>query len=304
VNHVMESFGYLVAKVIGMAVGATRGKRRLGKLIKPIRERSGRKIEEVAKLTFCSRQTVQRLENGEALPSPVRLAGILGAIGATDEERAEAESLWQVANAETQTIQYAHELTPKYRRFRMDETEATLERTLDTVMLPGLLQTSDYASAVSRGRKRLERSPDWEKRAGDERRDRRALLEREVDPLHLHALIHETVLTTIIGGPDVMGAQLDHLLEAGKRSTVTIQIVPRDFGAHGAMTGPFYVLSFPDDDEPDSAYAESVTGLDTVEKPEDVAGLVDIWQAIADNAPTPAESATIIKSARDEVIKR
>ncbi|GAB3493653.1 helix-turn-helix domain-containing protein [Amycolatopsis cihanbeyliensis] len=281
-----------------MAVGTTRGKRRLGRFVKPIRQRSGRKPDEVAKLAVCSRQTVQRLESGDALPSLGRLSAILGVIGATDEERAHAEQLWQVANADTTTIQHAENLSAKYRRFRMDEAEAVKERTLDTVIVPGLLQTPEYAAEIARGRKRLDRSTDWEKHAGDERRDRQALLLRDRNPLVLHALIHEAALHTVVGGPEVMAAQLDLLITMSELPHVTIQIVPLDHGAHGAMTGPWFLLSFPEDDEPDSAYAESVTGLDTVEKPEDVAGLSDIWEAIAATAPSPQRSAEIIESAK------
>lgn len=288
-----------------MAVGTTRGKRRLGRFVKPIRLRSGRKPEEIAVLAVCSRQTVHRLETGDALPSLGRLSAILGVIGATDEERAYAEQLWQIADAATATIQHADSLTAKYRRFRLDEAEASRERTLDTVIIPGLLQTPDYAAAISRGRKRLEQGfPEWEHRAGEERRERQALLMRAPEPLALHALIHEAAVRTIVGGPVVMGAQLDHLLAATELPNVTVQIVPFDYGAHGAMTGPLFLLSFPEEDDPDSVYAESVIGLDTVEKPEDVAGLADIWQAITDSAPSPAKSATIIKSARDEVNAR
>jgi transcriptional regulator with XRE-family HTH domain len=287
-----------------MAVGTTRGKRRLGRFVKPIRLRSGRKPEEIAVLAVCSRQTVHRLESGDALPSLGRLSAILGVIGATDEERAHAEQLWQIADAATATIQHADSLTAKYRRFRLDEAEASRERTLDTVIIPGLLQTPDYAAAITRGRKRLQKAVDWEKRAGDERRDRQSLLVRTPEPLELHALIHEAAVRTIVGGPAVMVAQLNHLLAMTELPNVTVQVVPFDFGAHGAMTGPVFLLSFPEEDEPDSAYAESVTGLDTVEKPEDVAGLADMWQAVNDSAPTPEQSATIIKSARDEVNAR
>lgn len=98
-----------------------------------------------------------------------------------------------------------------------------------------------------------------------------------------------------------MIAQLDHLLTMAKRPNVTIQVVPFGFGAHGAMTGPWFLLSFPEPDEPDAAYTESVTGMDTVEKPEDVAALSDIWQAIAKAAPSPTRSTEIIRRARDEL---
>lgn len=98
-----------------------------------------------------------------------------------------------------------------------------------------------------------------------------------------------------------MAAQLDHLLAMGELPNVVIQVVPFGFGAHGALTGPMLLLGFPEDDEPDSAYAESATGLDTVEKAEDVAALSDTWHEIASRAPSPEESTEIIRRMREEV---
>ena len=255
----------------------------------------------MAEKAVCSSQTVTRLLSGGSLPSRQRFATILAVIGATDQEREQAFQLYRVADVDTAVIEHAGELTAKYLRFRMDEAEAVKERTIDTVIVPGLLQTPEYAAAISHGRRRLDRGHDWEKRAGDERRDRQALLLREPEPLALHTLVHEAALRTVIGGRENMTAQLDHLLTMAKRPNVTIQVVPFGSGAHGAMTGPWFLLTFPEPDEPDSAYAESVTGMDTVEKPEDVAALSDIWQAIAKAAPSPTRSAEIINKVRAEV---
>jgi transcriptional regulator with XRE-family HTH domain len=284
-----------------MAVGTTRGKRRLGRFVRPILERSGLKPDQVAKQAVCSSQTVNRLLYGNALPSRQRFETILEVIGATDAEREQAFQLYEVADTDTAVIEDADAPSAKYRRFRMDEAEATLERTLDTVVIPGPLQTPEYITAIARGRRPLLRSADWEQRAGDERRDRQALLLRDPSQLTLHALIHEAALHTVVGEPKIMIAQLDHLLAMIKLPNVTIQVVPYGFGAHAAMTGPWLLLSFPEPDEPDTAYAESITGLDTIEKPNDVAALLKIWQAIAKAAPSPSRSTEIIKKIRDEM---
>lgn len=287
-----------------MAIGTTRGKRRLGRFVKPIRQRSGRKPEDVAELAVCSKQTIQRLESGHALPSRSRLSAILGVIGATDTERSEAERLWQVADASTMGIQHADDLTAKYRRFRLDEAEASRERTLDTVIVPGLLQIPEYAAAIAHARQRLERSPGWEQHAGAERSERQALLDCDPDPLELHALVHEGALRTIIGGAEIMTAQLEHMLDMVERPNVTVQVVPFDHGAHGAMTGPWFLMNFPEDDESDAAYTESMTGMENVGDSDDVVRLAEVWQAIADTAPSPTRSADMIVGIRKEVQSR
>lgn len=282
-----------------MAVGTTRGKRRLGRFIKPIRVRSGRKPEEIATLAVCSKQTVYRLESGDALPSLHRFTTVLGLIGATEEERRRALHLWEIADGDTAVIEHAGDMPANYRRFRMDECEAVRERTLDTVIVPGMLQTADYAAEIHRAaRVRTGRqfSDSW---AGDERRDRQSLLFRPDRPLALHSLIDEAVLRRMIGGPSVMAAQLEHLLTMGREPGITIQVVPFAYGAYGAMSGPVTIFTFPEDGEPDSAYLEYVAGGESREDEGDVAGLSAVWHEIADAAPSSEESADIIRSARD-----
>src|SRR5262245_57055965 len=119
-----------------MAVGTTRGKRRLSRFVRPILERSGLKPNQVAKEAVCSPQTVNRLLSGNALPSRQRFDTILGVISATNEERDQAFQLYEVADTDTAVIEPADAPSAKYRRFRMDEAEASRERTHDTMIVP------------------------------------------------------------------------------------------------------------------------------------------------------------------------
>lgn len=282
-----------------MAVGTTRGKRRLGRFIKPIRLRSGLSADEVAKRTICSRQTVTRLESGDNLPRIHLFTTLLGVIGATPAEREEALKLWEVADANMSLIERAHDLPAKYLRFRLDESEAVLERTLDSTVVPGMLQTSDYALANSPGLQYGETSEDWDRQA-DERRERQQLLMRDPNPLRLHALIDEAALRRLVGGPAAMAAQLDHLLRMGQKPNITIQIIPFSFGAYGAI-GPVVLLSFPEKDEPDSLYLDGVTSMQTVVDPKDVAALSAVWNGVAAAAPSAERSAEIIQEVKDSL---
>lgn len=284
-----------LTRVVFVAVGTTRGKRRLGRYVKPIRLRSGLTAEQVAERASCSAHTVYRLESGEALPSRTRIAAILAVIGTTDEERTTAWQLWEVADVDGGLIGHAEDLPVKYRRFRMDESEAASERTLDMVVVPGLLQIPDYATALSAGAHRLIKSDGWQERAGDERNERQALLSR-AEPLGYHALIGQSVLCNMVGSHDVMVRQLDHLLTMAERPHVTIQVVPQDFGAHGAMSGPIQLLRFSDDEE--IGYAESVIGVESVQDPAAVAVLVNVWEDVASAVPSPERSAELIMNER------
>jgi transcriptional regulator with XRE-family HTH domain len=283
-----------------VAVGTTRGKRRLGRYLRPMFERSGLKIEEVATAARCSRQTVSRLFSGDHLPRFHLFTTLLTVLKVTDDERAKALELWEVADADTYMIEHAQDLPGSYMRFRMDESEARLERTLNTVIIPGLLQTAAYASAKADASKLLHAGWDPEREAA-ERRDRQGLLRRADRPLGLHALVDEVALRRLVGGPDVMAEQLDHLLTAGRLPNVTIQVIPFTAGAYGAMSGPLWILTFPEDDEPDAAYVESLTGVATVEDEANVAALSAVWDGAAAAALSPTKSATFIRKKKKKV---
>src|SRR5687767_12366592 len=128
-----------------MAIGSTRGKRRLGRHIRPILERSGLKVDEVVKASRVSRPTIVRMLSGDALARWPTLAMVLDVIGATPEEKTRALQLWEVADVDPYAIEHARDLPSGYKRFRMDELEAVRERSLDPALITGLLQTAGYA---------------------------------------------------------------------------------------------------------------------------------------------------------------
>jgi hypothetical protein len=168
------------------------------------------------------------------------------------------------------------------------------------VIVPGYLQTAEYAAEIWRGARRLTRS-DSETVAASERQERQELLTRKENPLELHALIDEVALCRMIGGPDVMAAQLDHLLTASGRPNVTIQVLPFGLGAYGPLTGALVLLGFADPDEPGLAYLEYIAGGQTVENEDGVAMLSAVWDDVAAAAPSPRQSKRLIRAAREAV---
>lgn len=277
----------------------TRSKRRLGRYLRPFLEESAKTFEQVAEEARCSRQTVSRLFSGEHLPRYHLFTALLAVIGVTGAEWERALQLWTIADTTSVNVEYAGELAPNYMRFRMDENEAELERALDTVLVSGLLQTPEYVEAVALANQA------WWKGALDvevgvaERRDRQELLSRTDRPLELHALLDEATIHRMVGGPSVMAGQLDHLLEVGTWPNITIQIIPLATGAYGAMSGPLSLLRFPEEDEPDAVYVESLAGLSIVDNDEDVAILTAVWDTALSAALPADRSRWIISKARN-----
>ena len=104
------------------------------------------------------------------------------------------------------------------------EAGATLIRNFEPTVVPGLLQTEDYARMTLRNGPRELNRDDVERRA-QVRMARQRILARDDRP-RLWAVIDEAVIRRVVGGPEIMRAQLRHLAEAAEQGTTTIQVVP------------------------------------------------------------------------------
>ncbi|NUT53113.1 MAG: helix-turn-helix domain-containing protein [Saccharothrix sp.] len=279
-----------------MVVGTTRGKRKLGALMEQYREKSGLKADQIIKEVRTTRSTWSRMVTGEARPRWALFFAILAVLKVSDEERERAMMLWEVADDVAVPIRHANSLPKSYLRFRRDESEAVTERSADAVLIPGMLQTPDYAAAVASASRLLVSAADWQGHVAPERLDRQALLRRQPTPLVVHALIDEAALRRDIGGPEVMRAQLDHLLRSAEQPNVTIRVIPSGLGAYGAFAGNFVILEFADD--LGSVYFETLTGGLSVEDEDGVAKTRAVWDDMAARALSADETVEFLRAVR------
>lgn len=278
-----------------------RRKVKLGKHMAALRKRVDPDLmpERVGKLMDVAMTTITRMESGHQVPNLHLLHAILGLYHVTDEERAEAVRLLKAAKQRVSTIEHAADLASTYVDFRRSESEAITERTMASAAIPGMLQTAGYASAIADAAWPFneKRPAGWEQRAADERQGRQKLLTKD-NPLQLHAVIDEAVIRRVVGGPALMAEQLRHLLTVSKRDNVTVQIVPFEAGAYGAMSGSAIILGFDDDEDPGSVYLEYAAGGESVENPDDVAAFITTFEHVSQNvALQPDQSADLIREA-------
>src|SRR6266568_2265640 len=128
-----------------------------------------------------------------------------------------------------------------FRPFAQHEAEATALRTFQLVLVPGLLQTGDYARALLSTR--VGATEDEADQLVTARLERQAILDRGNPPL-LWVLLDEGALHRPIGGRDVMSVQAEHLVEMAARPNVVIQVIPAEVGSHVGLNGAFVIADF------------------------------------------------------------
>jgi transcriptional regulator with XRE-family HTH domain len=163
-----------------------------------------------------------------------------------------------------------------FRPFVELEKSATSLRTWESVVVPGLLQTEDYARAMLRG----SRPRDNDARIDEmvtARIARQEILRRE-NPPDLWVVIDEGVLRRPVGEPGVMTAQLDQLIAAARDPWTTIQVMPMAAGAHPGLMGPFVIASFAS--APDVVYLDNTLSGQVVERPDNVRHVAVLYDTL------------------------
>ena len=178
------------------------------------------------------------------------------------------------------------------------ERRATVLRTWEPLLVPGLLQTPEYARALFKA---------WQTTGSDDevenlvtaRIDRQRIFDRPKPP-SLWAVLDEGVLRRSIGGAKVMHDQLVHLAELAERPTVRIHIVPAEVGAHIGLLGAFAIAGFTDD-VPGTVYFESPDQGETTQDPTTVASMILTFDTLRSEALPRGASRDLIMRVAEEI---
>jgi transcriptional regulator with XRE-family HTH domain len=174
---------------------------------------------------------------------------------------------------------------------QVEETATTL-RLWDPLVVPGLLQTEDYARALITGTG-VGDSEELVTEFVALRMERQAVLDRE-DPPHVCAILNLGALRYEIGSPDVMRGQLEHLVEIGHRPNVALHIVPAGAGAHPGLLGTLVIAGSGGRDRPDVAYLETPLSGWLLEDPEQVARVILYYDTLRGEALSQKASAELL----------
>ncbi len=270
----------------------------LGKQLQALREKAGLSHEQAAEAIYTSAWTIRRMERADGGLKLNNVKGLLIAYGITSAGEIDTFlALTREANKPGWWHRYSDVLPPWFRVFPGLEQAAELIRGFEPHCVPGLLQTEDYARAITRAGFPDAPAAEIDRRVAL-RLARHHILSRPGPP-HLWVVIDETVLRRPAGPPAIMRAQITHLIDAAARPHITLQILPLAAGPHPAMAGLFYLFRFTG--LPDIVYGETMTSAFYLEKPPDVATCALALDRVCAQAAPAEQTPRILRDTRKEI---
>jgi transcriptional regulator with XRE-family HTH domain len=232
-------------------------RRRLALELRRLREAAGLTCEEVAEHLECSASKISRVETGRVSVSPRDVRDMLELYRVPAEQREDLVQLARDSRQKGWWHAYSDTMLPQMATYVGLESAASEIRIYEVSLIPGLLQTEDYARAVIRAGMMNSPSEDVERRVRL-RMARQPAATRD-DPPKIWAVLDEAALRRRVGGAGLMRLQLEHLLAQAALPNIAIQVIPFAGGAHPAMGRPFIILVFPERVDTDVVYLEDLT---------------------------------------------
>jgi transcriptional regulator with XRE-family HTH domain len=263
-------------------------RRELGALLKALRNAKGWTAEQVAERLLISTSKLSRLETGQRGASARDVRDLCDLYEVDDEQRRHLQELAR----EGKQRAWWQPLALPYSTYVGLEAEATFIRDYGLGIMPGLLQTPDYARAIVRAQI-PKREPDVVEQRVQGRMTRQELL-HSADAPDFEAVVDESVLHREVGSAAIMQAQLERLLELSDLPNVTLRVIPYEAGALPAGNNKFIILRFAQPTVSDVVFIEGLTGDLYLDDPRDVEIYNTTFRTLVDLAASPDVTLDII----------
>jgi transcriptional regulator with XRE-family HTH domain len=267
----------------------------LGRELRRLREAMGLTAADVAAELKWAESTITRKETGSIRIKDEDLDRLLERYGVDGSERTRLRELARVTVPTSRQPKDAHtsgalpHVVEDYVQLEAIATEISIYA---AIVVPGLLQTPEYANAI------IGNTPVPEEEfiapRMDVRMARQGALARK--PAKLDVILDEAVLLRPIGGPEVMRAQALRLIEMSERSNITVRVLPMAVGAHPALTGQFFVLQFGEGKRPPVVFSDGLTGGVLRDNTEAVERYRACFEALSELASSEADSLAFVQA--------
>ena len=273
------------------SINPTVRRRRLGAKLRELREERKLTAEDVAQQLLVSQSKISRLENGRRAISQRDVRDLCRVYSVTDEKLIDA--LMTMARESRQRGWWHAFGDVPYSVYIGLEANAISARNYESLFVPGMLQTREYAAAVIEGIQ-PEALPEQNEKRIEIRMRRQEVMSDPDKPLRMWAVLDEAVLHREVGGPQVMREQLEQLIALSQQSHITVQVLPYSIGAHPGMSGTFSILEFEDEADATIVYLEGVTSDLYLEKEADVKTYSTLYEHLRAMALGPDQTRDLI----------
>lgn len=269
-------------------------RRRLGSALRRLRHGAGLSLDEAAGAMGWRAPKLSKIENAVLGVRPQDVAGLLAVYRTDDPETVGAlEQLARDAARRGWWQTYSGVLKPSYADYIALESDAVRVRSWAPCVVPGLLQTPEYAREVITATN-TSATPGQVDALVEVRRARQAVLDRPDGALGVWAVVHESVLhQRFARSPGVMAAQLRHLRDAADLPGVTVQVMPLSSPPHPGLAGPFSVVAFAPP-MPDVVLVENLLGNVYLEDPQTAPAFAEAFERVVATALAPDDSLALI----------
>jgi transcriptional regulator with XRE-family HTH domain len=267
-------------------------RRELGALLRALRNEKGLTVEQVSERLLCSPSKVSRMETGHGAATRRDIRDLCDLYEVADE--AERDRMMTLAQESKQQAWWqSYDLS--YDTYVGLETEAVAISAFQSSVVHGLLQTSEYARAGAEAAMPPLRSDQIEMQI-EAKLTRQHILTQD-DPPCLSVVLDEAALHRMVGGRQVMAAQLAKILDISARPNVVVQILPYEQGAHPAQESNFTILELPSP-TPGVVFVEGLIGSTYLERPEDLKRYQAVFARLQSIALNPKDTADLIAKLR------
>jgi transcriptional regulator with XRE-family HTH domain len=269
-------------------------RRRLRTELRRARLDAGLTQEQVAAAMDWSLSKLIRIENGSVGISTNDLKAILAHYKITDEGRnIELLGLARGARERSWWSTY-REATPGLIQLIEYESASSIIRNFQPMLIPGLLQTEEYATTMIRTLRPAATAQ--EVKTGVEIRMRRQQILQQAEMPLMFFIMDEAAVRRLVGGHEAMRRQVQRLLDESARPAVTIEIVPFSAGAHPGMQNPFMLFEFPDAEDDDALYLEGASDSRfNRDDPEEISSFRERFEVLRDLSLGPQGSADFLR---------
>jgi transcriptional regulator with XRE-family HTH domain len=278
------------------AYGATVAKRRLSRRLLQLRVQGGYTANHVCDMLNWGRGKVGRFEaNQWKRPEMSDIRDLLRIYNVAEGEREQLEELAIQARARPWWRDYSDIFENEFPGF---ENDASRIRVFMPLVLPGLLQSQDYAEAFIRTGPR---PPSWRRKALDTRLRRQEILSRPGDTAPtLTAVITEASLRYQWGSRSERRDQIEHLIDMGRRPSIDLRIQRFADGPPPGLSSAINIFDFAEG-EPSIAFTETDFAVVEVNEPDQVGRYIQSFEKAVDGALEPSDTAIYLRQLADQL---